>query len=249
MGYQSLQLHMSYLYWANLLAYFYKIRNESKIIFKLKSVGVCYAAAYSDIFGHLNCININRIEESRLKLPSWSNRWLWEHWVKSDLLLIMIPCWLQHRKLSTTADSDHLPTFEDQVETIFSLDRLIWTGEMPLSMNLHKTSNSSGCKIQIIYILKIQDVKMMLPNWGCITLMCLFSSPVLKAPTLAALKLLLKQDLSQTGWLLHTADGLFLMNISSAKSGPGFGGEWVHAAALQRLGSGIWDSSCSTWAV
>lgn len=35
MGYQSLQLYTC-CYWANLLAYFYKVRNESKIIFKLK---------------------------------------------------------------------------------------------------------------------------------------------------------------------------------------------------------------------
>lgn len=33
--------------------------------------------------------------------------------------------------------------------------------------------------------------------------------------------------------LLHAADGLFLMNVSTAKSGAGFGGKSVYDAALQ----------------
>lgn len=37
--------------------------------------------------------------------------------------------------------------------------------------------------------------------------------------------------------LLHAADGLFLVNVSTAKSGAGFGGESVCDAALQAWGT------------
>lgn len=55
--------YLVYFYWASLLAQFYKTGNGSKILFILKESVFVFPAAHSDIFGHLNYVNIDRIKD------------------------------------------------------------------------------------------------------------------------------------------------------------------------------------------